>query len=275
MNARMIGFVLCALFAIEAPLSACTAFVLARRGVVLAANNEDWTSKDRRIAFHPAKDGEFGRFYLGFADGFPQGGMNDQGLFFDGFAIEASGRKVEAGVKVYPGNVMDTVMKCCATVAEAVKWFEEYDLGTDTGMYIIGDATGDAALIERGAIVRKDAKSDFLISTNFRQSVTPGTDATCPRYRAVRTTIDVSAKATPELCARALSGAKQKITTYSNVCDLKERKVHVWIDGDFDHAITFELAEELAKGEATHDLATFFAEQSGKKTDGKKEKRDV
>ena len=55
---------------------------------MLAGNNEDYLDPDTRMWFVPGEDGRHGCMFFGYADGFPQGGMNDAGLFFDGLALE-------------------------------------------------------------------------------------------------------------------------------------------------------------------------------------------
>lgn len=269
---RMRQTVLILLAALLAPpADACTAFLITGRGVVLGGNNEDYTDPDTRIWFYPAEEGIHGRVYFGFGNGFPQGGMNDQGLFFDGFALAAIGREIPQGMKPFPRNPMDHAMKTCATVAEVVAIFEQYDLGFDQGMYLIGDKSGDAALLERGHIVRKKKKDPFFLSTNFRQSITDPEKATCPRYQASARILKNLGRNRPtvDLVRRALDVSKQKITLYSNVYDLKKRDVVLYLNHDFDTAVTFNLDEELKLGQRSLKLPEFFAERA----DGKKKKK--
>ena len=69
---------------------ACTAFcALDATGRVLVGNNEDYNNPRTKIRFIPAEPGSYGRMYVGFDDLWPQGGMNERGLWFDGFATPA------------------------------------------------------------------------------------------------------------------------------------------------------------------------------------------
>ena len=72
-----------------APAPACTAICAAAKGKILAGNNEDFGNPRSRIWFTPAEKGKYGRLFVGFDNGFPQGGMNEKGLMFDGFAAPA------------------------------------------------------------------------------------------------------------------------------------------------------------------------------------------
>src|SRR5262245_30333922 len=61
----------------------CTIFLLTDTNHVLFCNNEDWSNTKTRIWFVPAEAKRYGCVYVGFDDGFPQGGMNTEGLASD------------------------------------------------------------------------------------------------------------------------------------------------------------------------------------------------
>ena len=61
----------------------CTVFSASDGTTSLAGNNEDFYNPSTRVWFEPREDGKYGRVYFGFDDFRRQGGMNDQGLFFD------------------------------------------------------------------------------------------------------------------------------------------------------------------------------------------------
>ena len=57
--------------------------------ISLAGNNEAWTGLFAKICFLPVSEGKFGRVYFGFdVVNWPQGEMNENGLFFDAAIIE-------------------------------------------------------------------------------------------------------------------------------------------------------------------------------------------
>ena len=62
---------------------ACTVFVLTDTNRALFCNNEDWSDPKTRIWFLPAGEGYHGAVYVGFENGYAQGGMNTEGLSFD------------------------------------------------------------------------------------------------------------------------------------------------------------------------------------------------
>jgi hypothetical protein len=74
---------------------ACTAFMMAEGDVVLVGNNEDSKIPYTRVWFIPAEKDRFGRVYFGYDNWYPQGGMNDQGLFFDYFSLYSCKTNIE------------------------------------------------------------------------------------------------------------------------------------------------------------------------------------
>jgi len=242
------------------PALVCTAFLIARDGVVLAGNNEDWIDRDTKVWFHPAADGRLGRVYFGFSNGFAQGGMNEKGLFFDGFALDddeaapASRKPYDKGL----GQLVDDVMSRCATVAEVLQWFDRYELGYGRAQLIFGDAGGDAALVERNAVVRK--KGDFLVGTNFRQSQVDPKKSGCVRWAKADSLLREAAGADVDLVRRVLDATHQEITVYSNVYDLRRGEVQLYLNHDFSRGVSFRLREELQRGERALDLPAFVEE---------------
>src|SRR4029079_709143 len=102
-------------------LLACTGFcAVGADGRVLVGNNEDYDIPRTKLWFVPATPGAYGRMYVGFDDLWPQGGMNERGLFFDGFAalpVRAAG---SADLPQYSGNITDAAMGHCCTADEVV-----------------------------------------------------------------------------------------------------------------------------------------------------------
>jgi hypothetical protein len=253
-----LGPALALLVVLQPIASPCTVFLAAREGVVLAGNNEDYTDKDTRVWFHPAAEHSFGRVYFGFGNGFPQGGMNDHGLFFDGLALE---NKIEAapGRESFEGNLIDKAMQECSTVAEVVALFERYDFpALASGQLFVGDATGDAAILERQSIIRK--RDANLVATNFNQSMIPPEKATCPRYRKANEMLQAAPDLTVDLIHDVLDAVHQGSTVYSNVYDLVHRDVFLFLSHDFATVVQFNLDEELKKGERELRLPEYFAE---------------
>ena len=54
-----------------------------KEGIIYAGNNEDWKDNATMMFFYPSAQKKNGWIKFGWASGFPQGGMNEKGLFWD------------------------------------------------------------------------------------------------------------------------------------------------------------------------------------------------
>lgn len=66
---------------------ACSVIYAKGAGEVLAGNNEDYSYPNTIVSFFPREKGKHGAIVFGFDHFWMQGGVNDQGLFFDGLAV--------------------------------------------------------------------------------------------------------------------------------------------------------------------------------------------
>ena len=261
MNVCVVGAAVALVAIGAAPVFPCTAFTAACGSRTLVGNNEDYNDPKTRIWFVPSSGQGYGRMYMGYENGFPQGGMNEAGLFFDGFAVE---RQAAARQKARPrleGSLVDKAMAECRTVEEVVRLYERYDRSDlESGVLMFVDARGDAVAIEADAMVRK--KGPSFVQTNFRQSSTPRTAVSCPRFHAATRGLERMGKcATVEafrdvLAATSVGG--EYPTLYSNVYDLERRVMHLYYFRDFAHAKTIDLREELKRGAHTIEMASLF-----------------
>lgn len=267
----------CLFFSYEHP-SACTVFYASIGDVVLAGNNEDWKNPNTKICFVPAKDGKYGGVYFGFDKPIihglwiAQGGMNEEGLFFDVTATKPVKVEIPAGPEkpFFDGLdlIRERIMFECATVKEALDMLSRYKYPPGTrkatmrGMYIIGDATGDAAIIGALGVVRK--KGQYLVATNFQQPQTMDVmKIMCPRYLTASGMLQKCPELTVDYCRKVLSATHQKgkyCTRYSNIYDLQKQQVYLYHMHDFNNAVVIDLKKELKKGKRTIELPTLFAE---------------
>jgi hypothetical protein len=243
-----------------APSRACTIFYAARGDVVLAGNNEDWNDPDTRVWFVPPVAGRFGGVFFGYGDRFPQGGMNERGLFFDGAALEPGSQLLigdatgDSAILELPDpteaarqpgrrewtpeggrRLVEDMMARCGTVEAALKALEAVGPGTTT-------------LRKRGS---------FQVATNFRQSKTPPSRATCERFKAAERLLSGAAPSR-ELFRRILKETHAEgeyPTEYSNIYDLKRRTVVVFFRHDFGRSLEIDLAEELRRGRHEYKLS--------------------
>jgi penicillin V acylase-like amidase (Ntn superfamily) len=245
--------------------------------VVLAGNNEDWKNPKTKVWFVPAKDGKYGGVYFGFnkpiihGSWVAQGGMNENGLFFDVTATKPVKVEIPAGPKkpFFDGwdLIRQRIMFECATVKEALDLLSQYRYPPGTrkatmrGMYIIGDATGDAAILGAFGVIRK--KGQYLVATNFQQSETLDVkEIQCSRYITASGMLQKCPELTVDYFRKVLSATHQKgkyCTRYSNIYDLKKQQVYLYHKHDFNNVVVIDLKEEIKKGKRTIKLPSLFA----------------
>jgi len=188
--------------------------------------------------------------YVGFDEYFPQGGMNETGLCFDGFATKSKLITKAAGKPGFQGILNKHVMETCSTIDEVITEFDKYNLQIlDNAMLMFVDKTGDAVIIEGDDYIRKNG--DFQIVTNFYQSeVKEGEKTGCVRYDnllkqlpEVEVTIDDFAQ------ALATTHAEGKYPTqYSNIFDPNKLEMYLYRFHDYSNYVTVNFKEELKLG---------------------------
>lgn len=259
-------------------LSACSIFMISDENVVLVGNNEDWSDPNGKVHFVPPSEGRHGIVYFGHSNGFAQGGMNDQGLFFDYAATsQLKVTKSTGKPEVTAGVLIDKVMAECATVDQALAVFDMYNLSfMGKHQTLICDKNGDSAIIEGDEIIRKNGR--FQVVTNFYQSKTNSkgglralanlfrsnahpTSIRCERYKTASTMLTNMSQPSVEGVRDVLAAVHQEgkySTQYSNVYDLTNGVVYTYHFHDFTNVVKFDLNEELAKGDRIIDLPPLF-----------------
>lgn len=148
------------------PAFACTVFSAAGNRMLLAGNNEEHEDPNGEIRFEPSSEGKYGTITFAFGP-FTQGGMNEQGLFYDTYApnsFKASpwipGQLLLTGelperqptleeiTELYTKN--DTtnhkMLDTCATVEDAVLFYQKYYEAIFGYAYtMVADKTGAGA----------------------------------------------------------------------------------------------------------------------------------
>jgi hypothetical protein len=123
------------------PVTACTIFVLTDTNRVLFCNNEDGPSGETRIWFVPAGPKHHGAVYLGYDNGWAQGGVNTEGLAFDWVAGYKETWEAEPNLPMIVRN--ERVLETCATVEEAIAFYRKHhELSFNYAKILVSDRTG-------------------------------------------------------------------------------------------------------------------------------------
>lgn len=233
-----------AIFAFHpSPVQACTIFVLTDTNQVLFCNNEDWSNSKTRIWFVSGEARRYGCVYVGFDDGFPQGGMNTEGLASDWVAGYEDTWKPDPKLPTSLGNRQ--LLETCATVEEAIAFFRKHrELGFYTARILVADRTGASAII--------GARKGKLQVEKSNQ---------CRGFGYGSSTLDMmklpSSKATVASGAEILRACLQKgsyATKYSNIFDLKSGDIFLYPFPERDEQVKLNLKAELKKGAHYYDM---------------------
>ncbi len=249
----------------------CTIVYAADDDIALAGNNEDWKGLFAKIHFLPASEGKFGRVYFGFdVVRWPQGGMNEQGLFFDGATAENVDVPSDPSKPDHDHEqgLIFKAMEECTSVEEVLEYFARYNHpGTWNGQYLIGDRFGNSAIIEPLTVIRKTGR--YQVITNFLQSKTPPETSQDPRYRLAARLLEESDEVSVHLIRRVLNAThweeysgSMTATLYSFICDLKRGEIYIYNFHDFEEAAKINLQDELAKGESVRTIASLFPHET-------------
>jgi hypothetical protein len=250
---------------------ACTAFMSSQKDMVLVGNNEDYYNPYTRIWFIPAANGQYGRVYFGYDDWRPQGGMNDQGLFFDGFATAPLEVMLSKEKTKFKGNFFDKFMSECTTVQDVLDLFDRYNLEFMIKFQLlIVDKTGDSAIIEGDRSIRK--KNPYQVVTNFYQSKVAYNNIPCEwykggclRYQIAKNMLKKNRNVSVEYFRDILKATHQNTlgvqTLYSNIYDLKNGIIHLYYLHNYDHEVIINLNNKLKKGRHYYELPSLFGKK--------------
>jgi hypothetical protein len=202
----------------------------------------------------------FGVVYFGFDDYFPQGGMNEAGLFFDAAALPLKEPAARAGMKRANGGILDKMMRECVTVPQALALLGRYDLANlEQAQLLLADRSGASAIVERNHVIAR--QGDYQIATNFRQSRLAPDKTECWRYQKADQMLKESREFSVDRFRAILAATHQQgpvRTLYSNIYDLKTGDVYVYHAHDFTRVVRINLKDELARGKHRVNLKSLF-----------------
>lgn len=255
-------------FVTNSPLKACSVFSASKGEKIFGATNKDWNNTNTRILFIPSSDGKYGRVYFGYQipEGFQNvGGMNDQGLWYDGASLpQRSDISNYFNKPTVKGELCEKALEECATVEEVIEMYEKYYTPHWQGHSMWADKYGNSVIIEFGEkdviFVRK--QGDYQVMTNFYISdPTNPRWYNCYRYNAITQLLSNSEELSVDLISSALNAAhKEGITptVFSNIYDLKNGEIYVYNFHNYNEFVRLNLAEELSKGDQYLKMPELF-----------------
>jgi len=254
----------------QAPTKACTAFKISHNGHTFIGCNEDSWSINANVRFEQGRDGGHGTLYFANYNGHPtramadQLGMNDAGLVFDILIVDYGPVKRRAGLPaVETDDAIRHIMRNCATVEEVEAYLRTVNTGPTVGQLFFADAAGGYLVLEPDTLFT--GNDPWFALGNWRTSKCsdPGT-IPIARLQAGRQVLMNGGGTSWEGAENVLStmtACRKKMgegTLYSVLFDPAGKKAHLYFYHDFSERVTFDLKEELAKGDRTVDMASLF-----------------
>ena len=224
---------------------------------ILIANHEDWYARDAEVTFVPAKANKFGMVYFDFiSEKLAQGGMNTEGLFFDGTRTPNAPYEENATKKNCHCYIWTKILEECKTVDEAITYVQRYRVEEIEDIHVMfADRTGNSAVVgiydHQLQVHRR--KGSYQLLTNFNlANPSYGGEERCLRYAAADSMLKEDSSATINNIEKILRKTNQEeLTVYSNIYNLTTGEVYVYgVDSreNFTKKIKLTLKNELKKG---------------------------
>lgn len=184
---KMILLLLFGCFLIPISASACSVlyYVDSETGKIYVVNNEDyWYDVDAYIQIEPKTKKKLARLWYGW-DNFAQGGINENGLFFDA-AVTPEQEKIK-GYGNPKNNLGDKILANCSTVEEGLVFLEKEKIALNKSHMLFGDKSGKAVIVEWVDGERKLhwIKDNKLIMTNYLLSEPEAGNYPCYRNESI------------------------------------------------------------------------------------------
>jgi hypothetical protein len=245
----------------------CSMCKVTINGHTYLGNNEDSWRLGSRIWFENGISGNLGAVYVGYANMFPQGGMNEAGLAFDGLTTLPKPLKKSNGLPV--GNALEFVkriMQTCRTVEDVRRFAILYNRQEvfNNGEYMFADRSGHYLVMESDTLLM--GNDDKYLIANFCPSITAEKQKlSWDRYRRgieyirnhpgdTNTNYTLALVDTMHECREKMGDG----TMYSFVADLDKGELSLYFYHDFTHGVRYNLEQELAKGDHVTDMLTIF-----------------
>jgi tetratricopeptide (TPR) repeat protein len=245
--------------------NACTIFTASNKQTVLVGNNEDNSPNMKTYLWTtPSQNQKYGFMTWGSNKKFPEGGMNEKGLFWDAAAMS---QKIsilrDINKPDFKGYFVEKALSECATVEEVINLLSQYNLvWQEKAQILVADASGDYAVIHANYIIRKsEVQKPYFALTNF--GLNNSKSAYCNRYDVVEKLLpnqNISINFFKNILSKTAQNNIENVTLYSQVCDLRNGNMTLFQRNDFAHAATLNITEELQKGIRSIEIKELFPE---------------
>lgn len=262
-----------AIFIISANfVSADICFTASNDELVLVGSNEGHNHNNIKwIEVHPPKEGKYGHILFG--HNWHAQGMNDQGLYWDGFEAPYLEVTKGEGLTPIPDNLYffnHVIIENCSTIFDVIELLDSHDISDlpiQQCQVIFIDRFGNSVIFEGDDYVFKEG--DYQAVTEFYQTHPElgGFGTTyLERYETAINMLenmdDFSMDYFRDICdATHQNGEGTYLnirTLYSIVCDLTNLNVNYYYESNYNEKWTFNLSELFEYGEHIYDVSKVF-----------------
>ncbi len=232
---------------------------------VMIANHEDWYARDAEITFVPRSGAKMGLLYFDFiSEGTPQGGMNEEGLFFDGTRTPNAPYADNSKKPSCNCNIWKKILEECSTVDQAIGYIEKYKIPEIEDVHVMfADRKGNSAVIgvynNKLQVHRRNG--NYQLVTNFNLSnPSYGGEPVCTRFAAADSLLHIDSSVTIANIEKILSHTDQQgFTVYSNIYNLTTGNVYIYsiyTRNNYTKKVKINLMNELKKGKHSVPIKT-------------------
>ncbi len=218
---------------------ACTIFVKGGGPHILVGNNEDnGPATARNMWFHQKTAESLGYVMWGSEEQYPEGGMNDHGLFFDAAALPTAIPIVKhADRKDLNQYAVAMVLASSPTVADALALLARYNLvEQEKAQIFLADSTGDYAVVHANYVVRKKDSANYVL-TNYSLDLPPQDQPVCWRRNTAGRILQ-NGPSTLATITEALQQTAQRDSFSSTLIVISNRQCALTWTGNSREAIT-------------------------------------
>lgn len=245
---------------------ACSVFKVTINGRTYFGNNEDNWRLGSRIWFENKTFGKFGAVYVGYGDNFPQGGMNEAGLAFDGLTVypKAITPDPTKTTETNPNKFLREIMQNCITVEDVRNYAIKFNRPINGGVVFFADKFGKYLIMEPDTMMIGN-ENKYIIANFCPSNTSDKEKLNFDRYKRgnyflLNHTSDSSSNYCLAL-ADTMHECRNKIgdgTMYSFIADLEKGNLSLYFYHDFKRTKEFNLKVELAKGNHTFEMLDIF-----------------
>jgi len=262
------------------PSFSCSLYKITAGGKTILGNNEDSWGRDAIVWFEKGSREKYGIACFGYERKRPNpdGAVNEHGLAFDAFSMPHKPGITERdpGKQNFSYAGIRTIMQQCKTVEEVYAFLEKMNLQSlngsilfNGGMLFFTDRSGKYLVVEAGKMTF--GNQDKFVLANF--SVAETKDLSLVNIERFQKGLAFLRNKKPEtslaFCTAlsdTMSVNRARIgdgTLYTNILDLESGLIHLYFFHDYHRRKTFNLHEELSKGDHMYRFCDLFPGNKG------------